>query len=126
MCQRMHAQNHAYAYICMQCTSTNFWTLICQDFQYKYLLFRLNQDIHGFPQVLRTWLGVLQNLMGVGGGAGDWVKSWGSIKGLKMVVKNTYEGVHLLVKLPAISLQACKFTKSELLHLNLSMILDRF
>ena len=28
-----------------------------------------------------------------------------------MLSKNTCEGVHLIVKLPAISLQACKFTK---------------
>ena len=31
-------------------------------------------------------------------------------------LKNTREGFHLLVKLPAISLQTCKFTKHELLH----------
>ena len=31
--------------------------------------------------------------------------------GLKMLSKNTCEGVHLIVvKMPAISLQACKFT----------------
>ena len=30
--------------------------------------------------------------------------------------KNTCEGVHLIVKLPAICLQASKFTKNELLH----------
>ena len=35
---------------------------------------------------------------------------------LKMLSKNTCDGVHLIVKLPAISLQACKFTKNELLH----------
>ena len=33
-----------------------------------------------------------------------------------MQSKNTCEGVHLIVKLPAISLQASKFTKNELLH----------
>ena len=44
--------------------------------------------------------GSLQNLMG----------------GLKMLSKNTCEGVHLLVKLKATSLQVCKFTKNELLH----------
>ena len=32
-----------------------------------------------------------------------------------MLSKNTCEGVHLIVKLPAISLQACKFSKNELL-----------
>ena len=35
---------------------------------------------------------------------------------LKILSKNTSEGVHLIVKLPAISLQASKFTKNELLH----------
>ena len=38
--------------------------------------------------------------------------AWG---GLKMLSKNTCEGVHLTVltvKLPPISLQACKFTKN--------------
>ena len=34
--------------------------------------------------------------------------------GLKMLLKNTCEGVHLIVKLLATSLQACKFTKNEL------------
>ena len=46
--------------------------------------------------------------------------------GLKMVLKNTREGVHLSVKLPVISLQACKFTKNELLYTKFSMILGRF
>ena len=39
--------------------------------------------------------------------------TWGE---LKMLSKNTCEGVHLIVKLPAISLQASKFPKTELLH----------
>ena len=43
---------------------------------------------------------------GVGVGGGD----------LNRVKKNTCEGVHLLVKLPPISLQACKFTKNEVIH----------
>ena len=45
---------------------------------------------------------------------------------LKMLSKNTCEGVHLIVKLPAISLQASKFTKNELLHTYFSRILARF
>ena len=48
----------------------------------------------GFPQVLRTW----------GGGAE--VNTWGEHRGLKMLSKNTCEGVYLIVKLPAISQQA--------------------
>ena len=55
---------------------------------------------------------VLQNLMGVGGG-------------LKMLSKNTCEGVHLIIKLPAKSLQACEFTENEL-HTYFSRILARF
>ena len=70
----------------------------------------------GFPQVLQTW-GAPQNLMGclsqnMGG-------AWGK---LKMLLKNTCEGVHLIVKLPAINLQASKFTKNELPHTYFSRI----
>ena len=39
-----------------------------------------------------------------------------SMGGLKMLSKNTCDGVHLMAKLLAISLQDCKFTKNELLH----------
>ena len=35
-------------------------------------------------------------------------------------------GVHLIVKLPAISFQACKFTKNELFHAHFPRILARF
>ena len=45
---------------------------------------------------------------------------------LKMLSKNTCEGINLIVKLPAISLQACKFTKNELLHTHFSRIFARF
>ena len=65
----------------------------------------------GLLQVLRTWggRGTLQNLM-LGG-----LKSihWGAW-GVKMLPKNTYDGVHLIVKLLAISLQAY----SNLLKMN--------
>ena len=36
--------------------------------------------------------------------------------GVKMLLKNTCEGVHLIVNLPSICLQACKFAKNEPLH----------
>ena len=49
--------------------------------------------------------------------------AWGE---LKMLSKNTCEGVHLIVKLLAISLQASKFTKNEFLHTHFSRILARF
>ena len=49
-----------------------------------------------------------------GGGLSQYMG--GEHGGFKMLLKNTCEGVHLLVKLPAISLQAYKFTKNELLH----------
>ena len=48
-----------------------------------------------------------------GGGLSQNMGAWGQ---LKMLSKNTCEGVQLIVKLPAISLQASKFTKNELLH----------
>ena len=53
--------------------------------------------------------GALQNLMGRVKSIHGW-----SMGELKMLSKNTSEGVHLIVKLLAISLQACKFTKYEL------------
>ena len=74
---------------------------------------RMQSQMQGFPQVLGTWGGgggwTLQNLMREGEfksihGRGAWGQ-------LKMLSKNTCEGVHLIVKLPAISLQVCKFTK---------------
>ena len=43
-----------------------------------------------------------------------------------MLLKNTCEGVYLIVKLPAISLQAGRFTENELLHIYFSKILARF
>ena len=46
---------------------------------------------------------------------GAWVNTWGKHgRELETLSKNTCEGVHLLVYLPAISLQACKFTKNLL------------
>ena len=49
--------------------------------------------------------------------------AWGE---LKMLSQNAREGVHLIQKLPAISLQASKFTKNELLHTYFSRILAGF
>ena len=54
----------------------------------------------GFPVVLMTWEGNLQNLMG-GGGVSQKMGEHGRFK---IVSKNSCEGVHLIVKLPAISL----------------------
>ena len=71
--------------------------------------------------------GALQNLMeerlrsiygGVWGGKGR--------GGLKMLSKNTCEGVHLIVKLLALNLKASKFTKNELLRTYFSKILAVF
>ena len=70
----------------------------------------------GFLQVLRKWHeglcpplpqplrgGALQNLIG-GGGLESIHRA--SMGGLKMLLKNTCEGVHLIIKLP--SIRACK------------------
>ena len=64
----------------------------------------------------------LQNLIEEGGGCLSQYMG-GAWRGLKTLTKNTCEGDHLIVKLPAISLQACKFTKYELLHTYFSRIL---
>ena len=63
-----------------------------------------------------------------------WEHGWGLFKiwwgggggGAEMLLKNTCEGVHLLVKLSALCLQACKFFKYEFLHTYFSRILARF
>ena len=63
-----------------------------------------------------------QSLMG----GGRKSKHEGSMGELKMLLKNACERVHLIVKLPAISLQASKLTKNELLHTYFPRILARF
>ena len=93
---------------------TYFWWIVTQN----------HICVHGFPQMLRTWVrrGAPRNLMGgvlksKHGGA------WGE---LNMLSKNTCEGVNLIVKLPPISLQDSKCTKNKLLHTYFSRILARF
>ena len=72
------------------------------------------QISQGFPEVLRTW-GDLNRYMGR-------IAGWGVGGGDKMLLRNICEGVLMLVKLSAIRLQACKFTKNELLHTYFSRI----
>ena len=77
----------------------------------------------GFPQVLRIWRGALRNLIG-----GELKSLHGESMGeggreLKMLLKNTCEEVHLIVKSPSICLQACKFAKNEPLHTYFSRVL---
>ena len=80
------------------------------------------QQTQGFSQVLRT----------CGGGGGGLFKVWwGGIKlihggRMKILLKNSCGGVHLIVNLTTISLQAWKFTKNKLLHSYFWRILDRF
>ena len=68
--------------------------------------------------------GVLQNVMGEA--YVNTLGEHGEGGGLKMLSKNTCEGVHLIINLLALSLQACKFTKNDLLHIYFSRILVRF
>ena len=73
----------------------------------------------GFPTGVENMGGAPQNLMGVrgvGGGLSQNMERGGGMGELKMLLKNTSEGVHLIVKLEAISLQAPKFSKNGLLH----------
>ena len=60
--------------------------------------------------MLRTW--------GGGGGSSKFDEGFksihrGSMGGALNAVKKTCEEVHMIVKLPAISLQACKFNKND-------------
>ena len=64
----------------------------------------------GFPRDVENMGRAPQNL--IEGGGGLMSKHRGSTGQLKMLFKNTCEGVQLIVKLPAISLQASKFTKN--------------
>ena len=67
--------------------------------------------------MLRTW----------GEGGGGLKSIHGGAWGFKMLPKNTCEGVHLIIKLLAISLQAYyKFTENEFPHTYFSRILARF
>ena len=61
--------------------------------------------------------------MGGGGLSQSMGGAWGE---LKILSKNTCEGVHLIVKLPPIRMQVSKFSKTELLHTYFSRILARF
>ena len=71
----------------------------------------------GFPTGVENMGGVgLFKIMGGWGLSQYMGRAWG---GLKMLLKNICEGVHLLVKLPAISLQPCNLLK-------ISRILARF
>ena len=62
----------------------------------------------GFPTGVEDMKGGSLNFDGRG--SSQYMEgAWGR---LKMLSKNTCEGVHLIVKLPAVSLQACKFTEN--------------
>ena len=82
-----------------------------------------------FQNNARVFHGCLEH--GGGGGSskfngrGGLSQYMGGNEGLKMLLKNTCEGVHRLVKLPPISLQACKSTQCGLLHTYFSRILAR-
>ena len=87
----------------------NFFPLISQHTQSNFLT-----HASGIPADV-------ENKGGRGAGGADLSQYMGGAEGgLKMLSKNTCEGVHLLVKLPTISLQAYRFTKDELLHKDFS------
>ena len=76
-----------------------------------------------FRDIQANYTGFPTCVVNMGDEGGAQVKTWGE---LKMLSKNTCEGVYLIVKLPGISLQASKFTKNELLQTYFSRILARF
>ena len=57
--------------------------------------------MQSFPQVLKTWREGAE--AGAGGSSSQYMK--GEHEELKTLLENTCEGVHLLAKLPAKSLQ---------------------
>ena len=92
--------------LCSNCSSVNWVEVV----------------VAGFPTGVENMGGLFKIWWG------EWLKSihegaWGRVK---MLSKNTCEGVHLIIKLLAISLQAYKFTKNEFLHTYFSRILARF
>ena len=62
----------------------------------------------------------------MGQGLSQYMGQHGRGGGLKMLLKNTCEGVFLIVKLLAISLQACKFTKITKIYNFFTHILQGF
>ena len=76
--------------------------------------------------------GFLTDVENMGGRGGLFFKIWwrGGLEsihgGLKTLLKNTCERVHLLVKLQPITQQACRFTKIKLIHTYFPRILARF
>ena len=89
----------------------------------------LSEWTQGFPQGVENKQGcaplpigeeALQNLGSLSQYMG--MSTWE----LKIKFKNTCEEVYLLVKLPAISLQARKFAKNELLLTHFSSVFARF
>ena len=90
----------------------------------KFVVFYIvKYTSQGFPQVVANMGGAPHNFV-EGGGLKS--KHGGSMGELKILSKNTCEGVHLIVKLSAISLHASRFTKNELLYTYSARILARF
>ena len=89
-------------------TQTNHWLLptnCLSEFDH-FVGLALKELIY-----LRVEGGAPQNLTGGARGGGSLSQNMRRIWGeLKMLSKNTCEGLHLIKKLPAISLQASKFT----------------
>ena len=90
------------------------------DVEAMYHQVHVREDQQSFLKLL--WSGFPTGVEDMGGsskfdgGGGGGLSQYMGGGGLKMLSKNTCEGLHLILKLSAISLQACKFTKNELLH----------
>ena len=108
---QQHLQKNWHDYLHQQNCE---WVILCLQILYHITGSSTGAQNKGRGGFFKIWLGWEA-----------WVNTWGSMGGLK-VLKNTCEGVYFLVKLTAITLEACKFTRNELLHAKFSMILGRF
>ena len=94
----------------------------CSSLHYLAKLSKVCEQIPGFPTGVDNMGGGSSEFDGGGGLSQCMRGAWEAYKG----VEKTCQGVYLLVKLLAISLQAGKFTKNELLHIYFLRILARF
>ena len=130
-CIQLKNNNQIFQLLCSKkcwlCNKFQIYTaFIVKEYLPQDLVMRLNIYI-----TIVCWSRVSHRCCEHGGGGGSCSKFDGGLKSkhgvsLKCCWKIPVKGVHLIAKLLAMSLQASKFTKNELLQTYLSRILARF